>query len=116
MSDPTIVDPQVVDAINQVQQATMAPQVVLTSGAGKAYQMVAQACAMAVQDATDALRNINTISATAIGVAMAQLLETGDPRYVAVLAEAQKLLVDANANFAATGEAAAAVLKSFPSG
>lgn len=115
MSDPTTVDPQVIDAINQVQRATMDPQVVLTSGAGKAYQMVAQACAIAVQDAADALRNINTIAATAAGVAMAQYLETGNPQYVAVLTETQKLLTDANANFAATGEAAAAVLKSFPS-
>jgi hypothetical protein len=116
MSDPTTVNPQVVDAINQVQAATMAPQVVLTAGAGKAYQMVAQTAALAIQDAADTLRNMSTIAYTAQGVAMALLLETGDLKYVDVMAQAQKLLQDANANFAATGEAAAAVLKSFPTG
>jgi hypothetical protein len=35
------VDPQIIDAINQIQTAVLSPQVVLTSGAGKAYQLVA---------------------------------------------------------------------------
>lgn len=112
----TAIDPLVIDAINQTQQAVLAPQVVLTGGAGKAYQMVAQSCAIAIQDATDNLRNMNTIASTAIGVAMAQYISTGDDRYVAVLVEAQKLLTAANQNFSAVGEAAANVLKQFPSG
>ncbi len=70
MPDPTIVNAQVVDVINKVQAATMAPQVVLTSGAGKAYQSVAQSSAIAVQDAADALRNISTIATTAAGAAL----------------------------------------------
>lgn len=109
-------DPLVIDAINQTQTAVMSQQIVLTGGAGKAYQMVAQSCAIAIQDAADNLRNMNTIAATAIGVAMAQYLATGDEQYVTALAEAQKLIDAANRNFQAVGEAAANVLKQFPSG
>lgn len=114
--DPTKVNPQVIDAINQVQLATMSPQVVLTSGAGKAYQSVAQSTAIAVQDATDALRNISTIATTAAGVAMAQYLATGEPRYANVLTKAQELMQGATEDFTKIGSAAATVLKGFPAG
>jgi precorrin isomerase len=114
MSD-TALDPLVIDAINQTQQAVMDSQVVRTGGAGKAYQMVAQSCALAIQDAADNLRNMNTIASTAIGVAMAQYLSTGDQKYMVVLTEAQSLLTAATQNFQAVGEAAAGVLKQFPS-
>ncbi|MHB8285715.1 MAG: hypothetical protein ACYDD1_13685, partial [Caulobacteraceae bacterium] len=116
MPDPTTVNGQIVEAITQVQKATMAPQVVLTSGAGKAYQSVAQSSAIAVQDATDALRNVSTIATTAIGVAMAQLLATGDVKYGTALTQAQNLMTSATADYTAIGAAAAAVLASFPSG
>ncbi|MBC2806418.1 hypothetical protein C3Y94_025010, partial [Rhizobium ruizarguesonis] len=53
--DPSNVNAQVIDVINQVQTATMSASVVKTSGAGKAYQSVAQSAAIAVQDAADAL-------------------------------------------------------------
>ena len=33
---------------------------------------------MAIQDATDNLRNVSTMSTTAIGVAMTQLISSGD--------------------------------------
>lgn len=110
------INPQVVDVINQVQLATMSPQVVLTSGAGKAYQSVAQSSAIAVQDAADALRNISTIATTAAGVAMAQLLATGDPKYVTVLEKAQDMMQSATTDFSTIGKAAAEVLKEFPAG
>jgi len=114
--DPTKVNAQVIDVINQVQLATMSPQVVLTSGAGKAYQSVAQSTAIAVQDATDALRNISTIATTAMGVAMAQLLATGDQKYATALDKAKELVQDATEDYAKIGSAAAAVLKGFPAG
>jgi hypothetical protein len=110
------VDPQVIDTVNQVQLATMAPQVVLTSGAGKAYQSVAQSTAIAVQDSADALRNISTIATTAIGVAMAQFLATKDPQYVEVITAAQNAMTQANAEFLSVGTNAASVIKNFPSG
>ncbi|MFN4296860.1 MAG: hypothetical protein ACK4FB_08450 [Brevundimonas sp.] len=115
-TDPAHVNPQIVDVINQVQLATMGPQVVLTSGAGKAYQSVAQSSAIAVQDAADALRNVSTIATTAAGVAMAQYLATGLPKYKDVIQEAQTMVTGATEDFKAIGEAASSVLKNFPSG
>jgi hypothetical protein len=116
MADPTKVNAQVIDVINQVQRATMAPQIILTSGAGKAYQSVAQSAAIAVQDAADALRNTTTIASTAAGVAIAQYLATGDDRYSKALGMAQQLMASATQDFSAIGTAASSVLKDFPAG
>lgn len=116
MPDPSNVNSQVVDVINQSQAATMAHQVVLTSGAGKAYQSVAQSTAIAVQDATDALRNITTIATTAAGVAMAQFLATGEPKYTDALQTAQAMMTNATQDFANIGSTAANILKAFPAG
>ena len=115
MIEPTKVNSQIIDVINQAQTATMSAQIVLTSGAGKAYQSVAQSTAIAVQDATDALRNISTIATTAAGVAMAQLL-AGNPNSENALQVAQKMMEDATNDFSRIGAAAAAVLREFPSG
>lgn len=116
MADNSSVNAQIIDTINQVQMATMSPQVVLTSGAGKAYQSVAQSAAIAVQDATDALRNISTIVTTAVGVAMAQYLATGEQKYANVVEKAQDVMEGAAEDYGKIGAAAATVLKSFPSG
>jgi hypothetical protein len=116
MPDPVEVNPQVIDVINQSQKATMAHQVVLTSGAGKAYQSVAQSSAIAVQDAADALRNISTIATTAAGVAIAQFLATGNPQYATALTYAQDLVKNATDDFSLIGAAAAKVLSDFPAG
>lgn len=107
---------QVIDTINHVQLATMAPQVVMTSGAGKAYQSVAQSTAIAVQDSADALRNLSTIATTAIGVAMAQFLATNDQKYLQVITAAQGVMTQANVEFGAVGTTAAAVIKGYPAG
>ncbi|ADZ91899.1 hypothetical protein [Marinomonas mediterranea] len=79
----------------------------------KAKQSVAQSTAIAVQDAADNLRNLNTISTTAIGVALSQLIATGDPKYVQVIQEAQKVMEKGTANFAELGGKAAEVAKKF---
>jgi len=110
------VPPAIVDAINQNQLATMAPQVVLTDGAGKAYHMVAQAAAIAVQDATDALRNIHSIATAAAGAAMTQFLATGDVRYLEALPHARQLIEQAIQDFSAIAAASAQAVKEFPSG
>lgn len=107
---------QVTDTINALQQATMSSNVVKTSGAGKAYQSVAQSTAVAVQDAADMLRNLSTISSTAIGVAMSQML--ADPiqatNYIQILTQANDMVTQAAANFKTIGENAAKVLENFP--
>lgn len=116
MADSLKVNPQVLDTISVIQGATMVPGVVKTSGAGKAYQSVAQSSAMAVQDATDYLRNMGTMSTTAVGAAMAQLL--ADPQdyhlYKDVIDEAQGLVSKAADNFKTIGNDAAEVLLNFP--
>ena len=84
---------------------------------GDLYQMVAQSAAIAVQDAADNLRNIGTITSTAIGVAMAQLLANepaGDP--VKVIAAAQESLSKALDHFVAVGTAAEKIIAEFPRG
>jgi len=80
----------------------------------KAQQAVAQSAAIAIQDATDNLRNLNTIGTTAIGVALAQLIATGDPKYTKAIEEAQKVLTKGAENFADIGAKAAKVLADFP--
>lgn len=79
----------------------------------KAQQSVAQSSAIAVQDASDHLRNISTISSTAIGVALAQLLATGDPKYADVITQAQNALTSASEHFADVGEKSTKVLQGF---
>ncbi|KZN34738.1 hypothetical protein [Pseudoalteromonas luteoviolacea] len=79
----------------------------------KAQQAVAQSTSMAVQDATDNLRNLSTITTTAIGVALSQLLATGDPKYVKVIEEAQKAMTKGTENFSDVGTKAAKILKDF---
>ncbi|QDX25959.1 hypothetical protein FPZ54_07935 [Sphingomonas suaedae] len=116
MSDPMTVNPQVTDAIHQMQSAVLSPEVVLTSGAGKAYQSVAQSAAIAVQDATDALRNATTLATAATAAATAQFLATGDPRYLEALPRMAAIADKAIADYQAVGEAAASVLKAFPAG
>lgn len=115
MPDPTAVDPQIIDAILQTEKATLTAQITRTSGAGKAYQAAAEASALAVQDATDMLRNISTVATTAIGVALSQLL-AGDPAGKETLVLAQQAIGQAATDYATICAAAAETLKQFPSG
>jgi hypothetical protein len=117
MTDPTKVNPQIHDAIHSTQLATMSPAVVRTSGAGKAYQSVAQSTAIAVQDATDNLRNVSLISSTAFGVALSQMLATGDAKpYAEVIGQAERIMKDAVTSFQTIGTSAATILRDFPTG
>lgn len=113
--DTTTVNPKVIDMINQAQAAAMDHQVVKTSGAGKAYQSVAQSAAIAVQDATDALRNISTISSTAAGVIVAQMV-AGNEANSQVLTQIQTLMTNATDDYERIGAAAIKILTAFPSG
>lgn len=112
----TAVNPQVIDAINQSQTAAMGAQVVLTSGAGKAYQSVAQSTAIAIQDATDALRNISTITTTAAGVVIAQMLVNPASPTSALLPTLQKVMESATKDYIAIGAAATEIVNEYPSG
>ncbi|HEY0013377.1 MAG TPA: hypothetical protein VGB79_11075 [Allosphingosinicella sp.] len=115
MSWPAV-DSRIVDAIDEAQAATLDHQVVRTDGAGKAYHAVAQAAAIAVQDAADALRSMTAIASTAAGVALAQYLATGDPRFLDALDRSRGLVDQAIADYAAIGAASARIVTDFPAG
>ncbi len=111
------VNPLVIDVLQQTQTATLTQGVVLTSAGGKAYQSVAQSTALAVQDAADALRNVSTMATTAAGVALAQILATGQvERYKPTLDSAQDIMSNAIQDFGKIGMAAGEILKTFPAG
>src|SRR3954469_19488486 len=108
------VDQTVKDMISFAQQATLLnDDVVVHSGTGKAYQSVAQSAAIAIQDAADALRNVSTISTTASGVVIAQML-AGDESNSAMLETLQTLMKNWIGDFQAIGDAAKKVLSEFP--
>lgn len=93
---------------------TSVKDAIVREGAGKAYQLVAQATAIAIQDATDNLRNINSISTTAMGAALAQFLETGKPEYAAAVDLAIKMADAANNNYKAIASTAIHILEDYP--
>ncbi len=112
-----MVNPQITNSIQAVQQATLTGDVIKHSGAGKAYQSVSQTAAIAVQDAADQLRNMGTISSTAAGVAISQMLATGNvDECTKALSQIQTLMTNSAANFKTIGENAGSVLSTFPNG
>jgi len=117
MKDITQVSPQIINTVEALQQATLAGSVSKHSGAGKAYQSVSQSSAIAVQDATDNLRNITTLSTTAMGVAISQMLATGEvDKYAPIIAQASDMIKNSTSNFKTIGENASDLLKNFPVG
>lgn len=117
MSDIVNVNPQVLNSIQAVQQASLTGDVISHSGAGKAYQSVAQSAAITIQDATDQLRNMGVIGTTAAGVAVAQMLATGNvEKYSPILEQINTLLTNSATNYSTIGEDAAKVLNGFPTG
>ncbi len=116
MSEPVTVNKQVINALNVLNHGTMDADKVQASGAGKAFQSVAQSAAIAVQDAADSLRNVSTIVNTAAGVALAQYVATLDPLYAEVITESQTMMASAITNFTQIGAAASAIVQGFPYG
>ena len=112
-----LVNHQVIDAIEKVRASVSSPGAVRETGSGKAFNFVAQATAMAVQDATDNLRNVSTMRTTAIGVAMTQLISSGDTAtWTNVIRLAQNLVKSSADDFKNIGATAAVVMRSFPPG
>ncbi len=103
-------------ALATAQQSTLSSNAIVAQGAGKAYQSVAQSMAIAVQDATDGLRNTTTMATTAMGVALAQFLATKNADYLQAIPPAQGMIASAAASLATVGSTATTILKSFPSG
>ena len=103
--------------ISVINETNLDPAVVKTEGAGKAYQSVAQSMAIAVQDTTDYLRNITTLSSTAIAVCTQLMLQERrvDP-YGDIIAKSQQTLNETVQIFERIGSSSAKILKEFPSG
>ena len=81
-----------------------------TAAVNSAQQSIAQSSAIALADATDNLRNLNTLSTTAIGVALSQYIETGDTKFSGIIQEAQQVVTRGTDNFSAVGEKISDVL------
>lgn len=110
-----MVNPQITNSIQAVQQATLTGDVIRHAGAGKAYQSVSQTAAIAIQDAADQLRNMSTINTTAAGVAISQLLATGNvDQCTNVITQIQTLMTNATKNFSLIGSEAGAIVSEFP--
>ncbi|MFM9959180.1 MAG: hypothetical protein ACKVZJ_14040 [Phycisphaerales bacterium] len=101
-------------ALEITRKNVLDPAVIRASGAGKAYQSVAQSCAITVQDGSDYLRAILTISATAIGMGTA-LVAADDPRGQPLIEAGQKIATQAVTLFSTIGQTAGTVLTGFPS-
>lgn len=114
MSEMNMASAQVLDAIEETRKSMSSPGVDLDSVPYKAYEFVAQSMALAVQDATDNLRNVSTISTTAIGVAMAQLMSSGDVKtWGPIIAAAQGLVKASADDLLKIGDNAITVLRDF---
>ncbi|MBI9076658.1 MAG: hypothetical protein JEZ02_14725 [Desulfatibacillum sp.] len=112
-------NPQVLNTLGVTRDYTLCAKVVMVEGQGKAYQSVAQSVAIAVQDVTDYLRNVSTVSATAQGVAMAKILEniTTAAEYEPAIDAANTMVQEAAGLLKTIGDSGADVLSGFaPSG
>lgn len=79
-----------------------------------AYEAVAQAAAIAVQDAATYLRQVGMLSAAAVAVCTTRMMETKDPEpWLALIERANASVSSASRVFAEVGENAARVLKAF---
>ena len=117
MNEGLAVNSQILNTVEEIRSSVSRPSVVWETGSAKAFNYVAQAAAMAVQDATDNLRNVSTMSTTAVGAAMAQLISSGDiDTWGPVVKCAQGLVTTCAADFFMIGESAAEVLRTFPPG
>jgi hypothetical protein len=117
MSNVSTVNGQIVDSLEVIAQNTLSANANKLSGAGKAFQSVSQSSAIAVQDATDNLRNVSTMATTAMGVAMAQMLATGQVgNYGEIIENATKMMTASTEFFGTVGNKASALVDTFPAG
>ncbi len=114
-SVPAALNQQTVEAVALTNKTVLGASG--AEGAGVAYQKVTQAAAFSVQDSTDYLRNVMTMSSTATGVCLQLMIakQTTDP-YDKIIEAAAKAVTSAQENFAAVGAAAGTVVSNFPSG
>jgi|SRR5215475_14433093 len=84
------------------------------AAAGRAYLSVAQTAAIAIQDATDYLRSISTISSTAAGIGIAMVIAGETEKGAKVISTASELASKGVTHFGDIGKAAIKVATDFP--
>ncbi len=84
---------------------------------GDSYAMVAQACALAIQDAVAHLPNVEIVANAVIGVAQERLISgTNGPDPAAAIATAQETIVAAVRTLETISATAGKILADFPRG
>ena len=116
MPKTEVITPTVLETVETTNKMVIDPKTTRIHGSGSAYQAVSQTMAMTVQDASALLRNINTLSTTAMGVATAKLISDGDPKMAAVIQQAQQTIENAAETFKTIGTYSGDILKNFPTG
>jgi len=106
----------VVDSVSTTNDIVNSIQTITSQGAGKAYQSVAHASSISIQDGIDYLRNVSTIATAGIGVATAKLVATQDPQYADIITKLQSAVKDAADITKTIGMNAGNILTNFPSG
>jgi len=110
MTDPAPTIAYLAEIIELARKETTSPERAAEAAAGKAYQLLAQSAAIAVQDAAAALRHAGIVANAAAGASIAEFLATGDPKYLEGVGRARELVSAAIADFSAVGQAAATIL------
>ncbi|MEZ4400145.1 MAG: hypothetical protein R3B06_09010 [Kofleriaceae bacterium] len=87
-------------------------------GPGLAYEAVAQASAMVVQDAASLMRQLGAVSTAALAVITEKIVQTQatDPNWITAFEKVTQNLTTASAAFVQVGNAAANVLGYFQPG
>ena len=112
---PTQLNPQIVQATQMVNETVSDWSVAQEQAVGMAFQVVAQASAAAVMDATDYLRNMNAVNIAAISTMTAKMVDEGGnaEQWAEAIREARKNSEAAATLFQTVGENAAKILQGF---
>ncbi len=112
MADNTHENNPVANAINSISTANLSTEAIHQSTAGKAYSAMALSSAIAVQDATNHLRNIETLTTSATAAALSKAIDNGNTEALSTtLAEIQTLLINSQNNFKIVAADAREILK-----
>lgn len=109
-------NPAVIATVKAVNGTVTEPTMSRNVGSGAAFQSVSQSTAIAIQDATEYVRNITAMSSTAIGMSLAKLVATKDLTYKEVITIAQNAITTASNNMKEIGTVASDIAKNYPIG
>lgn len=109
------IPPDLAEAINLMQAATLIPQVLTASGNGKAYQLVAQSVALTIVDAGDLMRAAATLAVFVKAMALTKYAITGEPKYAEAAAAGKAMLTEAIEDYRAMCNVAIEAANACPS-